>query len=97
MDDDRPKFNLLSQQGGFSAIAPNSFFNNMLCYFALHDTSVGIGPGNGKSEVNIRDFVPRATRFGAQGEAYIELLAHTIVFESIDLYAISWGIPRRPA
>ena len=66
-----------------------------ISYFSMIRES--ILPGNGKSEVNIRDFVPRATRFGAQGEAYIELLAHTIVFESIDLYAISWGIPRRPA
>ena len=25
------------------------------------------------------------------------LLAHETVFEAIDLYAISWGTPRRPA
>ena len=25
-------------------MSPNSFFDNMLCYFALHDTSVGIRP-----------------------------------------------------
>ena len=50
----------------------------------------------GNSEVDIRDFVPRATRFGTQGEPCMELLAHETVFEVIDLYEISWGIPRRP-
>jgi hypothetical protein len=25
------------------------------------------------------------------------LLAHETVFEAVDLYAISWGTPRRPA
>ena len=51
----------------------------------------------GRPEGDIRDFVPRSTWFETQGEPYMELLAHRTVFEVIDLNAISWGIPRRPA
>ena len=51
----------------------------------------------GRPEGDIRDFVPRSTWFETQGEPYMELLAHRAVFEAIDLYAISWSIPRRAA
>ena len=51
----------------------------------------------GRPEGDIKDFVPRSTWFETQGEPYMELLVHKAVFEVIDLYAISWSIPRRPA